>query len=374
MRGGQHLQRARRHRRGDGPDGPRSGHRRPLRTGRVCREPANAGNRDPDGDRRRRCDVLRMVLRQGIVLALVGLVVGLAASVGAGELLAAAFPSGDDQHGLSSPRGRRARRFRRDIPRRVHSRAPRLADQSDAGAAARIGRCVPANADRAPGARLDCLVVSLNLLRIITAESFRSEASCPRQSPARARGGSRHCSGSSSSSPPSGSRSTPYELLMLPLIVRPALIELLKVAPNSPSINDWAGNHLLCTSRGGRHLRAARRISHGRVRPPRGADMEHPALCSSRRFWPGFRNLRLSGALFWRCCTFVGVCVEFVAAVAWLSELFPYPKQREAIVGYTQTARIDRRHHGDSRLLPGRDLRARCCPRCAAGTRRGVTR
>jgi MFS family permease len=40
--------------------------------------------------------------------------------------------------------------------------------------------------------------------------------------------------------------------------------------------------------------------------------------------------------LFWRCCIFVGVCVEFVAAVAWLSELFSNPKQREAIVGYTQ--------------------------------------
>ena len=35
--------------------------------------------------------------------------------------------------------------------------------------------------------------------------------------------------------------------------------------------------------------------------------------------------------LFWRCCTFVGVCVEFVAAVAWLLELFPNPKQREAM-------------------------------------------
>jgi Na+/melibiose symporter-like transporter len=40
--------------------------------------------------------------------------------------------------------------------------------------------------------------------------------------------------------------------------------------------------------------------------------------------------------LFWRCCTFVGVCVEFVAAVAWLSELFTDPKQRERVVGYTQ--------------------------------------
>src|SRR5512134_673632 len=32
-----------------------------------------------------------------------------------------------------------------------------------------------------------------------------------------------------------------YELLMLPLIVRPALIELLAVPPNSPAINDWVG-------------------------------------------------------------------------------------------------------------------------------------
>jgi ABC-type antimicrobial peptide transport system permease subunit len=44
-----------------------------------------------------RTTVLRLVLRQGIVLALVGLAVGLVASVGAGALLAAAFPSGDNR-------------------------------------------------------------------------------------------------------------------------------------------------------------------------------------------------------------------------------------------------------------------------------------
>src|SRR5256885_3238138 len=32
-----------------------------------------------------------------------------------------------------------------------------------------------------------------------------------------------------------------YELLMLPLIARPALSDLLHVAPTSPAINDWAG-------------------------------------------------------------------------------------------------------------------------------------
>jgi MFS family permease len=37
-----------------------------------------------------------------------------------------------------------------------------------------------------------------------------------------------------------------------------------------------------------------------------------------------------------RCGVFVGVCVEFVAAVAWLAELFPNPEEREKALGYTQ--------------------------------------
>ena len=41
-----------------------------------------------------------MVLRQALVLALVGLAVGMVASVGAGKLLQAAFPSGDDQRDI----------------------------------------------------------------------------------------------------------------------------------------------------------------------------------------------------------------------------------------------------------------------------------
>lgn len=40
--------------------------------------------------------------------------------------------------------------------------------------------------------------------------------------------------------------------------------------------------------------------------------------------------------LLLRCVVFVGVCVEFVAAVAWLAELFPNPKQREKVLGTTQ--------------------------------------
>jgi ABC-type antimicrobial peptide transport system permease subunit len=49
-----------------------------------------------------RATVLRMVLRQGVVLAIVGLAVGLVASVGAGALLRAAFPNGDDQRDIAA--------------------------------------------------------------------------------------------------------------------------------------------------------------------------------------------------------------------------------------------------------------------------------
>jgi macrolide transport system ATP-binding/permease protein len=44
--------------------------------------------------------VLGMVLRQGLLLALVGLVVGLAGSIGAGQLLNAAFPGGDNRRDI----------------------------------------------------------------------------------------------------------------------------------------------------------------------------------------------------------------------------------------------------------------------------------
>jgi hypothetical protein len=40
--------------------------------------------------------------------------------------------------------------------------------------------------------------------------------------------------------------------------------------------------------------------------------------------------------LILRSTTFIGVCVEFVAAVAWLAELFDNHHQRETVLGYTQ--------------------------------------
>jgi MFS family permease len=126
-----------------------------------------------------------------------------------------------------------------------------------------------------------------------------------------------------------------YELLMLPLIARPALVELLQVPSTSPAINDWAGLLFNVPAVFGgifgllggylTDLLGRRRVLTWSI-----------LLYAISAFAAGF-STSVGWFLFWRCCTFVGVCVEFVAAVAWLSELFQYAKQREAIVGYTQT-------------------------------------
>ena len=39
--------------------------------------------------------------------------------------------------------------------------------------------------------------------------------------------------------------------------------------------------------------------------------------------------------VLFRCTTFIGVCVELVAAVTWLAELFEDKRQRELAIGWT---------------------------------------
>jgi MFS family permease len=135
-----------------------------------------------------------------------------------------------------------------------------------------------------------------------------------------------------------------YELLMLPLIVKPALASLggtganglPLLVPGSPEYTHWArmlffvpailggifgllGGWL--TDRLGR-----RRVLTGSI-----------LLYGLAAFAAGF-STTLGQLLFFRCLVFIGVCVEFVAAVAWLAELFPNPRQRERVLGFTQAA------------------------------------
>jgi hypothetical protein len=58
-------------------------------------------------------------------------------------------------------------------------------------------------------------------------------------------------------------------------------------------------------------------------------------LYATSAFLAGF-STSMPMLLVLRSTTFIGVCVEFVAAVAWLAELFPNHDQRELALGYTQ--------------------------------------
>ena len=44
----------------------------------------------------------------------------------------------------------------------------------------------------------------------------------------------------------------------------------------------------------------------------------------------------LNAFVFWRCVTFVGVCIEFVAAITWIAEVFVDKAQKERWLGITQ--------------------------------------
>jgi MFS family permease len=125
-----------------------------------------------------------------------------------------------------------------------------------------------------------------------------------------------------------------YELLMLPLIVRPALSELLHVAPNSPEVNSWVGTMQYYPAVAGGIFGLLGGYLTDRL-GRRRVLLYSILLYGFSAFAAGYATT-VNWLLFWRCCTFVGVCVEFVAAVAWLSELFNDPVQRERVIGYTQ--------------------------------------
>jgi predicted MFS family arabinose efflux permease len=125
-----------------------------------------------------------------------------------------------------------------------------------------------------------------------------------------------------------------YVLLMLPLVVRPALAELLAVPANSPAVNNWAGLMFNIPAVAGGIfglLGGYLTDLFGRRRVLVWAILLHFVSAIAAGY-----STTVGELLFWRCCTFVGVCVEFVAAVAWLAELFPNPKQRESVIGYSQ--------------------------------------
>jgi MFS family permease len=125
-----------------------------------------------------------------------------------------------------------------------------------------------------------------------------------------------------------------YELLMLPLILRPAIVDLTGLAPGTPGFNYWVGLLFWIPAIAGGIFGLiggylTDRLGRRRVLVWSILIYATSALASGL-------TTSIELLLLLRCLVFIGVCVEFVAAVAWLAELFPDPKQRESVLGYTQ--------------------------------------
>ena len=133
-----------------------------------------------------------------------------------------------------------------------------------------------------------------------------------------------------------------YELLMLPLIIKPALASLGGIGPDgipllipgSPAYKEWARTLFFVPALAGgifgllggylTDLLGRRRVLTFSI-----------LLYAGSAFASGYVT-SLHQLLVLRCLVFIGVCVEFVAAVAWLAELFPEAVRREKVLGFTQ--------------------------------------
>jgi MFS family permease len=125
-----------------------------------------------------------------------------------------------------------------------------------------------------------------------------------------------------------------YTLLVLTLIVRPALNEMLPANSGPAVFNQWVGILFYVPAIAGGifgllggyliDLLGRRRILMWSILLYGVCTFGTAYVTSPGEF------------LLLRCGTFIGVSVEFVAATAWLAELFTRREQREAIIGFTQ--------------------------------------
>ena len=129
-----------------------------------------------------------------------------------------------------------------------------------------------------------------------------------------------------------------YELLMFPVIGSDAVAELLstpeaKVSPQSDIVRLWGGRMLwiaaLCGGVFG--LLGGWLIDRlGRKTVMVGSILVYSFSPVCAAF-----STELWMLVLFRCTTFIGVCVEMVAAVTWLAELFTDKRTREMAIGWT---------------------------------------
>ncbi|MFO0937339.1 MAG: MFS transporter [Gemmataceae bacterium] len=127
-----------------------------------------------------------------------------------------------------------------------------------------------------------------------------------------------------------------YELLMFPVIGADAVSELLKVPVDSDPVRLWIGRMLwiaalsggICGLLGGYFID---RFGRKTVMVASILMYSFSPVCAAF-------SSSLAMLVFFRCTTFIGVCVEMVAAVTWLAELFETKRSRELAIGWSLAA------------------------------------
>ncbi len=125
-----------------------------------------------------------------------------------------------------------------------------------------------------------------------------------------------------------------YEILMAPLVVGPAIGELTGSKPGTPDFNYWVGMFFWVPALFGGAFGLVGGFLTDRF-GRRRVLVWSILLYAFSAMGAGFAT-NIYMLLVLRSTTYVGVFVEFVAAVAWIAEIFPDAKQREKALGYTQ--------------------------------------
>ena len=127
-----------------------------------------------------------------------------------------------------------------------------------------------------------------------------------------------------------------YEFVVLAVVVRPALVAVGNLRPGTPQFNLWVGLLFSVPAvMGGTFGLLGGYLTDifGRRRVLVWSILLYAFSACAASY-----SSTLTQLLIFRCATSIGVCVEYVAAIAWLAELFSDPKQRELVLGYTQSA------------------------------------
>jgi hypothetical protein len=125
-----------------------------------------------------------------------------------------------------------------------------------------------------------------------------------------------------------------YEVVVQALVLRPVLMDLGGLEPGSRAFNHWAGLMLFVpVMLGGLASLAGGWLTDrfGRQR----VLVWSIILYGTAAFMSGLAT-SLAELVVWRCITVAGAIVEFVAAIAWLTELFPDARRRESALGWAQ--------------------------------------